>query len=215
MATMVDFVITFGERLITDPRSMRIVVSAVICWLFIKEKPSAHAAGGALVFVAAFSLFVMWKYAPRFEAIGPQNLEAMNADELRVYIGQTREATDVLWRQMEMYVAGVHLTANIYLAWVLVLHYCPPHLRNLMAQWIVCVLLGFEIHSLATGNFWCRFVLETKGSWLVDHLMVNGWTPGSCSVHWSDVSDWWPAALAALFMIVGYYLYKKAKERAA
>ena len=210
---MIDFVLTFGQKLATDPRSILIVVSAVVCWLFVKEKPSAHAAGGALVFVLAFSLFVMWRYAPGFEKLGEQDPETMNADELRIYIGQMREATDVLWRQMEMYVAGVHLTAGLYLAWVLVLHYCPPHLRDIMAQWIVCVLLGFEVHSLATGNFWCRFILETKGSWLVDHLMVNGRTPGSCSVHWGQTSDWWPAALAALLMLLTLVIYQRARDR--
>lgn len=200
---MIDYLVRFA----TDERSIAIAILCFVCWLITREKPSAHAVGGLFVFVAAFSLFVMWKYAPEFEKVEMLGLETATAEQLRTYIASRNEATDVLWRQMEMYVFGVHFTALLYLTWVFFLE------RELFARIIVSILWAWEAHSVATGNFWCRFVLETKGSWLVDHLMTEGWTPGSCSVHWGETNDWLPAALAVLPLLYAYVIYKRARAR--
>lgn len=205
---MIDFVI----RLASDERSLLIVVAAVVCWLITREKPSVHAAGGLLVFLLAFSLFVMWKYAPSYTPVDMPPLEAMTADQLREYIAERNKALNVLWRQMEMYVVGVHLTAVLYLVWVWALHIWPSHKADIMALVVVSALLGEELYSVATGNGWCRFVLETPGEWLLDHLMAEGWTPGSCSVHWGEVSDWWPIALGVAFLALASWYYTRAKK---
>ena len=212
---MIDFILGLLEKLATDPRSQLIIVAGVICWLISREKPSRHARGGTLLLVIALSLFAIWKYAPSFEPIEMAVLEDMSADELRAYIASMKEATDVLWRVMEMYVAGIHFTLVLVLSWVLVLHYFPPHRRDLVAQMVVAIWWLAELQSLATGNIWCRFVLETKGSWLVENLMLTGKIPGSCSAHFGDWADWIRLLILAVvpFLFV-YWVFKQAKGRA-
>lgn len=200
---MIDFL----DKLADDPRSLAILAIGVICWLITRERPSRHTVVALVVFFAGFALFVIWKYAPEFKKVEPFDIETMTADELRAHILVMQGAIDVLWRQMEMYIWGVHAAGLLYLSGYLLRE------NEVYAKGIVGVLWLAEAVSLSMDNTWCRFVLEIEGSWLIETLMLTGGTSEACEVHWGEAATWIPHAVWAFVALYGLFIYQRARAR--
>lgn len=183
------------DTFLTDHRFWLLIVCVAVFALYARHRPSGYSLMGLAAYVVSVCLFNLWTFAPyEFET--------------------EQQALDVWARQWEFWSLGLNGVLLMYLTFVVIFLFRPPHKDDLLAKVIWGILLISEAWALGFENYVCNIVYATPGSEVLAGMMGEQ-SIYACGRIYGDTIVWIPTALQIALMLWAVWAHDRAKKRIA